>query len=95
MINEAIAYLDTQVKEKPYLGPEGIFVTEEEYPKFVRQELIVNAITHRLCKASSEIPLKPRNSEFFTLHKILQVVFQPVNQIVLFLGLLAHFMQQP
>lgn len=25
----------------------GLFVTEEEYPKFVRQEIIVNAITHR------------------------------------------------
>ena len=24
-----------------------MFVTEEEYPKFVRQEIIVNAITHR------------------------------------------------
>lgn len=47
MINEAIAYLDTQVKEKTYLGPYGTFVTDEEYPKFVRQELIVNAVTHR------------------------------------------------
>ena len=42
-----IAYLDTQVKEKTYLGPDGTFVTDEEYPKFVRQELIVNAVTHR------------------------------------------------
>ena len=47
MINEAIAYLDTQVKEKTYLGSYGTFVTDEEYPKFVRQELIVNAVTHR------------------------------------------------
>lgn len=47
MINEAIAYLDTQVKEKTYLGPDGTFVTDEEYSKFVRQELIVNAVTHR------------------------------------------------
>ena len=47
MVNEAIAYLDTQVKEKTYLGPDGTFVTDEEYPKFVRQELIVNAVTHR------------------------------------------------
>lgn len=47
MINEAIAYLDTQVKEKTYLGPDGTFVTDEEYPKFVRQELIVNGVTHR------------------------------------------------
>lgn len=47
MIRDAIAYLDTQIKEKTYLGTEGIFVTEEEYPKFVRQEIIVNAVTHR------------------------------------------------
>lgn len=47
MIKDAIAYLDTQIKEKTYLGIEGTFVTEEEYPKFVRQEIIVNAVTHR------------------------------------------------
>ncbi len=47
MIRDTIAYLDTQIKEKTYLGTEGIFVTEEEYPKFVRQEIIVNAVTHR------------------------------------------------
>ena len=46
-INDAIAYLNTQVKEKTYLGQDGLFVTEEEYPKFVRQEMIVNAVTHR------------------------------------------------
>ena len=39
--------MDTQVKEKTYLGSDGTFVTDEEYPKFVRQELIVNAVTHR------------------------------------------------
>lgn len=47
IIKDSIAYLDTQVKEKTYLGNDGIFVTEEEYPKFVRQEMIVNAVTHR------------------------------------------------
>lgn len=47
MIKDSIAFLDTQVKEKTYLGPDGTFITEEEYPKFVRQELIVNAVTHR------------------------------------------------
>ena len=47
MIKDSIAYLDTQIKEKTYLGENGIFVTEEEYPKFVRQEIIVNAATHR------------------------------------------------
>ena len=47
MITDAVAYLDTQIKEKTYLGEDGRFVTEEEYPKFVRQEIIVNAVTHR------------------------------------------------
>ncbi len=47
MIRDSIAYLDTQIKEKTYLGAMGTFVTEEEYPKFVRQEIIVNAVTHR------------------------------------------------
>lgn len=47
MINDAITYLDTEVKEKTYLGPDGTFVTDEEYSKFVRQELIVNDVTHR------------------------------------------------
>ncbi len=47
MIQDCIAYLDTQIKEKTYLGNDGLFVTEEEYPKFVRQEIIVNAVTHR------------------------------------------------
>lgn len=47
MIMDAVAYLDTQIKEKTYLGKDGLFVTEEEYPKFVRQEIIVNAVTHR------------------------------------------------
>ncbi|MCD7826665.1 MAG: putative DNA binding domain-containing protein [Clostridiaceae bacterium] len=47
MIQDCIAYLDTQIKEKTYLGNDGLFVTEEEYPRFVRQEIIVNAVTHR------------------------------------------------
>ena len=47
IITEAVAYLDTQIKEKTYLGEDGRFITEEEYPRFVRQEMIVNAVTHR------------------------------------------------
>jgi len=47
IIEASINYLDTQTKEKTYLGREGRFVTEAEYPKFVRQEMIVNAVTHR------------------------------------------------
>ena len=59
MINNSIKYLDTQVKEKTYLGANGKFVTEEEYPKFVRQELIVNAVTHRAYSISgTDIQIK-------------------------------------
>lgn len=59
MIRDSIAYLDTQVKEKTYLGKDGTFVTEEEYPKFVRQELIVNAVTHRAYSISgTDIQIK-------------------------------------
>ena len=47
IIEKSIAYLDTQIKEKTYLGSDGRFVTKEEYPKFVRQEIIVNAVMHR------------------------------------------------
>lgn len=58
-INDAIAYLNTQVKEKMYLGQDGLFVTEEEYPKFVRQEIIVNAVTHRAYSISgTDIQIK-------------------------------------
>lgn len=42
MINEAIAYLDTQVKEKTYLGPDGTFVTDEENA-FMLQAVIYNS----------------------------------------------------
>lgn len=59
MVTDAIAYLDTQIKEKTYLGPDGLFVTEEEYPKFVRQEIIVNAVTHRAYSISgTDIQIK-------------------------------------
>ena len=42
MINEAITYLDTQVKEKTYLGPDGTFVTDEENA-FMLQAVIYNS----------------------------------------------------
>lgn len=34
-------------KERTYLTKGGIFTTEQEYPEFVRTELVVNAVTHR------------------------------------------------
>lgn len=59
MVTDSISYLDTQIKEKTYLGEEGLFVTEEEYPKFVRQEIVVNAVTHRAYSISgTDIQIK-------------------------------------
>lgn len=46
-IDKAVAYVATQIKEHTYLGPNGLFVTDIEYPEFVRQELIVNSACHR------------------------------------------------
>ena len=47
MLKKTIEYIDSQIKEKTFLEKDGRFVIVEEYPKFVRQELVVNAITHR------------------------------------------------
>lgn len=56
---DSITDLDIQIKEKTYLGKDGLFVTEEEYPKFVRQEIIVNAVTHRTYSISgTDIQIK-------------------------------------
>ena len=46
-IDKSVAFLATQIKERTYLGADGKFVTETEYPEFVRQEMIVNACCHR------------------------------------------------
>lgn len=46
-IQKAIDYLETQVKEHSYLGENGIFRTDREYPKFVIQEMVVNSVCHR------------------------------------------------
>ena len=46
-IQKAVAYIQTQIKERTYLTSGGVFTTEQEYPEFVRTELIVNAVTHR------------------------------------------------
>ena len=47
MVRKAIAFVSTQIKEHTYLGKGGLFVTDSEYPEFVRQEIIVNAVAHR------------------------------------------------
>ena len=46
-IDKSVSFLATQIKERTYLGADGKFITEVEYPEFVRQEMIVNACCHR------------------------------------------------
>ena len=46
-VQKAVDYIKTQMKEKTYLGHDGVFITEEEYSEFVRTEIVVNAATHR------------------------------------------------
>lgn len=46
-VEQAVDFIKIQMKEKTYLGHDGIFVTEEEYSEFVRTEIVVNAATHR------------------------------------------------
>lgn len=59
LITASVDYLQTQIKEKTYLGADARFVTEEEYPSFVRQEMIVNAVTHRAYSISgTDIQIK-------------------------------------
>ena len=46
-IRETINYLETQVREHTYLGQDGRFVTDRNYPKFAIQEMVVNSCCHR------------------------------------------------
>ncbi len=46
-IQKTIDYLETQIKEHSYLGENGTFVSERDYPKFVIQEMVVNSVCHR------------------------------------------------
>lgn len=46
-VEATIAYLETQVEEHTFLGQHGQFVTNRDYPKFVIQEMVVNACCHR------------------------------------------------
>lgn len=46
-IQKTVDYLETQVKEHSYLGEDGLFKTDREYPKFVIQEMVVNSVCHR------------------------------------------------
>ena len=46
-IKATIDYLETQVEGHTFLGQHGRFVTNRDYPKFVVQEMVVNACCHR------------------------------------------------
>ena len=46
-VKATIAYLETQVEEHTFLGQHEQFVTHRDYPKFVIQEMVVNACCHR------------------------------------------------
>ncbi|MBR4369604.1 MAG: putative DNA binding domain-containing protein, partial [Victivallales bacterium] len=46
-VEQAVEFIKIQMKEKTYLGHDGIFVTEEEYNEFIRTEMVVNAAIHR------------------------------------------------
>ena len=46
-VERAVDFIKIQMKERTYLGHDGIFLTEEEYSEFVRTEIVVNAATHR------------------------------------------------
>lgn len=47
VLNETIAFTRTQLKERTFLGEDGLFKTIPEYPEFVWKEMIVNAVAHR------------------------------------------------
>ena len=47
VIEKALEFVRSQIKERTYLGADTRFVTEPEYPEFAWKELIVNAIAHR------------------------------------------------
>ena len=46
-VEQAVEFIKIQMKEKTYLGHDGIFVTDEEYNEFIRTEIVVNAATQR------------------------------------------------
>ena len=46
-IEKTIEYLETQVREHSFLGQNGQFVTNRNYPKFAIQEMVVNSVCHR------------------------------------------------
>ena len=46
-VEKTVEYLETQVAEHTHLEQSGKFITRRDYPKFVIQEMVVNACCHR------------------------------------------------
>lgn len=47
MVQQALDFVRSQIKERTRLGGDGRFVTTPEYPEFAWKESIVNAVAHR------------------------------------------------
>lgn len=47
MVRKTTEFVQSQIKEHSFLGPDGRFATIPEYPEFCWTELIINAIAHR------------------------------------------------
>jgi ATP-dependent DNA helicase RecG len=48
-------FMRTQVREFDYLGPEGKFITDVEYPEPAWEEAIVNALVHRSYRSNGPV----------------------------------------
>lgn len=47
MVQKSNEFVQSQIKEHSFLGPDSRFVTIPEYPEFCWTELIINSIGHR------------------------------------------------
>lgn len=47
LTDDVLAFVKTQIREHTYLGADGRFRTDEQYPEFCWTELVVNSICHR------------------------------------------------
>ena len=56
-IQKTIDYLETQVKEHSYLGEDGLFKTDREYPKFVIQEMTVTQFATAIIVSRQTVPV--------------------------------------
>lgn len=62
-VEKTVEYLETQVAEHTHLEQSGKFITRRDYPKFVIQEMVVNACCHRAYNIKgTEIQIKMFNN---------------------------------